>query len=116
MPGRSADNGLHGAGEHRDIAALRRRPTTLTFHEEPAAEGYNLLIGRIGSPISESSCHLSAWSDRGGGLLSLEATLEAGTWVVVTASNAAGEGPAGSGSRGGERSLRPGWSACGASP
>lgn len=94
-------------------------PTTLIFHEEPAAMDYNLVIGRIGSPVSDgalSSCHLTGWTDLGSGRLALEATLEPGTWVVVTASNRAGEGSAGTGTRGGERSARPGWFACGASP
>ena len=94
-------------------------PETLIFHQEPAAEDYNLVIGRIGTWTSDaalSSCQLTGWIDRRGGLLSLETSLAAGTWVVVTASNASGEGPAGSGSRDAERSLRSGWFACGASP
>ena len=52
----------------------------------------------------------------GDGTLSVARTLPVGTWLVVTASNALGEGPAGTRSDGVERGAVTGWEECGAGP
>jgi hypothetical protein len=70
----------------------------------------------VGSPGRE--CAFSDFVDQGDGTLTVVRPLPAGTWIVVTASNPLGEGPAGERSAGAvlERSLVPGWTECGSAP
>jgi hypothetical protein len=105
-------------GEATELRVLSS-PDRLRFRRAGLGELDNVLAGRLGDFASPDAalgaCHL-AGTPIGGGRMQVDHALPAGTWVLVTSSNANGEGPAGPGSGGIERSSRPGWAGCGASP
>lgn len=87
----------------------------MLFAPAAHASAYNVVGGALGSwPASRPmACAITARTDAGNGDLEIEADVPGGSWFVVTASNDQGEGPAGSDSFGGGRSLDPAWTGCG---
>jgi hypothetical protein len=82
---------------------------------------YNLHTDTIGSWYFPSAakgtvCHISTWTDNGDGTLSLGFTFPPNHWVLATASNPCGEGPAGACSVTGERTTMGSWEMCGSRP
>jgi hypothetical protein len=98
------------------LLASGKVTTTISFEKLTSATSYNLLAGRIGewlSPgASPSTCSRTTWTDVSDRLQGTE-RFASNVWFVVTASNAAGEGPAGAGFLG-ERSDSASWLGCGA--
>src|SRR6185436_20331142 len=70
-------------------------------HESlPGVPYYNLHVGSVGSWISQAGapareCFYSDFTNHGDGTLSVLRALPVNVWLVVTASNDLGEGPAG---------------------
>jgi hypothetical protein len=85
--------------------------------ESVSSVTYDVVTGRIGAwsdPIA-TDCWRTDGADAGGGRVAFAVSIPADSWVLVTASNPCGEGPAGAGSSGIERSS--GWpSTCGPGP
>jgi len=95
---------------------IEARGAEVRIGAEPGATAYNVYSGPIGSwhpPSMESACFLDAWRDNGDGTVTLDLQAPSGRWVLVTASNAEGEGPAGPDGDGRERKDRGSWNLCG---
>jgi len=111
-----------GPGEVSDVAAgepplrIGMRGDEVTVAAEPGATAYNIYAGdlddRFGHTPAER-CHIDTWRDNGDGTLTMDRRWLSNQWILVTASNADGEGPMGRSSDSLERmSLGP-WRLCG---
>jgi len=96
-------------------------PTRLTFERDPEATAYNVYTDLLGSwyfptVAKGSQCHLTTWMDNSDGTLTIDFPLPPNQWVLVTASNACGEGPAGPCTVHLERTDAGVWELCGSWP
>jgi hypothetical protein len=80
------------------------------------ATRYPLSVDAIGSwwspTAAEGTSCDPAWTAQGDGTIPVAFDAPPGSWLVVTARNACGEGPAGRSSRGVERSSAASWTPC----
>lgn len=100
---------------------VRKLADRVVVEALPEAAAYNLYADALGSwyepsPGSGSMCTLTGWIDNGDGTNTLEVAVPAGHWIVVTASSACAEGPAGEDSSGTERTGVGFWQLCGPAP
>jgi hypothetical protein len=103
------------------LRVLDRTSSSLVVEKEPGAVGYNIYSDALGSwyspaPGEGSVCGATDWTDNGDGTVTLDFDVPDNSWVVVTASDACLEGPAGASSDGMERSDNPSWQSCGPLP
>ena len=93
-------------------------PSTISVEADPLITAYNVYHDAVGDWFStpQSICSITAWIDNGDGTLTLGVTIPDDSWILVTGSNAAGEGALGASSVVGERSLSGAWNLCGANP
>jgi hypothetical protein len=103
------------------LRVLAGPPAGIVVDPEPGATAYNAYVDSIGSWYAPtvaggSTCHARTWQDNPDGTITLDLPVPPGYWVVVTASNAQGEGPAGKDSKGRERISAGSWEWCGAAP
>ena len=100
------------------VAMLPSRDGRLLFEERNDTTAYNVLHGTIGAwpsgaPAETAACTLRSWDSRSGGWAEVRHDPPLGSWFVVSASNGAGEGPAGRDSQGRDRPLT---TSCGSAP
>jgi hypothetical protein len=126
MGSTSAD--VEALGEISDVLAgepplliTGKDDTSLVVEQDPAAAAYNVHADELGSWYSPSTaegsvCGITDWTDNGDGTVTLPYEVPEGSWVVVTASDACREGPAGSASDGTPRTATGTWPACGPVP
>jgi hypothetical protein len=93
----------------------------VTVLADPVALAYNVYADAIGSwyapgSATGSACGLTGWTDNGDGTVTLDHALPGNSWIVVTASTACAEGPAGCGTAGTERTTLGTWELCGPAP
>jgi len=109
------------AGGEAPLSVPDRTSSILVVEKQPGAVAYNVYADAIGSWYSPTAgegsvCAVTGWTDNGDGTVTLDYQVPENSWVVVTASDACIEGPAGSGSDGVERSGTGSWQSCGALP
>ena len=107
------------AGEPPLIA--NSRENSLTMENEILATAYNVYADALGSWYSPTQatgtvCGIRSWTDNGDGTITLDYVIPKNSWIVVTASNEHGEGPAGQNSAAIERTELGTWERCGAAP
>jgi len=95
--------------------------TKVTVQADPEVVAYNVYADAVGSwympdSATGSVCGITAWTDNGDGTVTLDYALPADSWIVVTASTACAEGPAGCGTAGVERTTIGSWERCGPAP
>lgn len=110
---------VSGAGEAR--LRVGPRGERLVVEADAEAAAYNVYADRVGSWYSPTAaggsvCSIRSWTDNGDGTVTLDQSVPAGSWVVVTASTPCAEGPAGPDSDGTERTTLAVWELCGPAP
>jgi len=102
---------------------LRVEPggASLSVERLADATAYHVYADALGSWYAPSAatgtqCLLTSWRDPGDGTVGLDVSLPPGSWTVVTAANACGEGADGARSDGRERTTLGTWERCGAGP
>jgi len=93
----------------------------LAVEREPLATAFNIYTDVLGSWYAPSAatgslCTVTNWTDNGDGTVTLTFDPPLDSWVLVTASNPWGEGPAGPDAAGTERTTLGVWDLCGPAP
>lgn len=100
------------------LRILDSSESALVVEADPDALAYNVYADTLGSWYSPtaaegSACSLASWTENGDGTITLDYDVPENSWIVVTASDACGEGSAGLASDGSERFTSGSWPACG---
>jgi len=107
-------------GDH-PLRVLMAPGPRIQVQSVPKVGAYNVYADRLGSwhmpsPATGSVCGITNWWPGALGTAFLDYDVPPNSWVVVTASNPCGEGPAGGDSAGVERTSVGDWTLCGEAP
>ena len=93
-------------------------PNSITVESDPQVTAYNVYHDIIGDWFSDpvQICSITTWTDNGDGTVTLDVTVPDDSWILVTGSNADGEGVLGPNTFAAERSQTGTWILCGAHP